>query len=67
MLSAESVKAMQTRQVDLPGLSGIGDGWGLGWELFDTDQGVVVAHDGGTIGQAAFLRVVPEQGVAIAL
>ena len=67
VLSAESVEAMQTRQVDLPVLSGMGDGWGLGWELFDTDQGVVVAHDGGTIGQAAFLRVVPEQGVAIAL
>jgi len=67
VLSAESVEAMQTRQVDLPVLSGMGDGWGLGWELFDTDQGVVVAHDGGTIGQAAFLRAVPEQGVAIAL
>jgi len=67
VLSAGSVKAMQTRQVDLPVLSGMGDAWGLGWELFDTDQGVVIAHDGGTIGQAAFLRVVPEQGVAIAL
>jgi CubicO group peptidase (beta-lactamase class C family) len=67
VLSAASVEAMQTRQVDLPVLSGMGDGWGLGWELFDTEQGVVVAHDGGTIGQAAFLRAVPEQGVAIAL
>lgn len=67
VLSAASVAAMQARQVDLPVLSGMGDAWGLGWELFDTDQGVVVAHDGGTIGQAAFLRVVPEQGVAVAL
>ncbi|TIC80505.1 beta-lactamase family protein [Nocardioides sp. GY 10113] len=67
VLAAESVAAMQARQVDLPRLAGMGDAWGLGWELFDTPQGTVVAHDGGTIGQAAFLRVVPEAGVAIAL
>ncbi|NYD43752.1 serine hydrolase domain-containing protein [Nocardioides panaciterrulae] len=67
VLSADSVRDMQTRQVDLPLLSGMGDAWGLGWELFDSPQGTVVAHDGGTIGQAAFLRIVPEAGVAIAL
>jgi CubicO group peptidase (beta-lactamase class C family) len=67
VLRPASVQAMQTRQVDLPRLSGMGDAWGLGWELFDTPQGAVVAHDGGTIGQAAFLRVVPEAGVAIAM
>ena len=67
VLSPESVQAMQTRQVDLPKLSGMGDAWGLGWELFDSPQGTVVAHDGGTIGQAAFLRVVPEAGVAVAM
>ena len=67
VLSTDSVRAMQTRQVDLPVLSGMGNAWGLGWELFDTEQGVVVAHDGGTIGQAAFLRVVPEANVAIAM
>src|SRR6478609_3509854 len=67
VLSAASVQAMQTREVDLPRLAGMGDAWGLGWELFDTPQGTVVAHDGGTIGQAAFLRVVPDAGVAIAM
>lgn len=67
VLSAESVRAMQTREVDLPRLAGMGDAWGLGWELFDSAQGTVVAHDGGTIGQAAFLRVVPEAGIAIAM
>src|SRR6478672_8295116 len=67
VLSAESVQAMQTREIDLPRLAGMGDAWGLGWELFDTTQGTVVAHDGGTIGQAAFLRVVPDAGVAIAM
>ncbi|MEU0316467.1 serine hydrolase domain-containing protein [Nocardioides sp. NPDC006273] len=67
VLSVAAVEAMRERQVDLPLLSGMGDAWGLGWELFDTPQGTVVAHDGGTIGQAAFLRVVPEQGLAVAL
>ncbi|MBB3089086.1 serine hydrolase domain-containing protein [Nocardioides albus] len=67
VLSATGVEAMRERQVELPLLSGMGSAWGLGWELFDTPQGTVVAHDGGTIGQAAFLRVVPEQGLAIAL
>lgn len=67
VLGSDSVTAMQTRQVDLPRLSGMGDAWGLGWELFDTPQGTVIAHDGGTIGQAAFLRVVPEAGVAVAM
>jgi hypothetical protein len=43
----------------------MGDAWGLGWELFDT--GPMIGHDGGTIGQNAFLRVVPEQRVAVAL
>jgi hypothetical protein len=66
VLSAESVQAMQTREIDLPRLAGMGDAWGLGWELFDAPQGTVVAHDGGTIGQAAFLRV-PEAGVAVAM
>jgi len=67
VLSAQSVQAMQSREIDLPRLAGMGDAWGLGWELFDAPQGTVVAHDGGTIGQAAFLRVVPEAGVAIAM
>ncbi|MFJ9390621.1 serine hydrolase domain-containing protein [Nocardioides sp. NPDC101246] len=67
VLSAAAVAAMRERQVELPLLSGMGSAWGLGWELIDTPQGTVIAHDGGTIGQAAFLRVVPEHGLAVAL
>ena len=37
VLSPESVKAMQERQVKLPKLGMMGDSWGLGWELFDWD------------------------------
>jgi hypothetical protein len=65
VLSAASVKAMQEPQVKLPALGLMGDSWGLGWELFDWDGTTVIGHDGGTIGQSAFLRVVPEHGLAV--
>jgi CubicO group peptidase (beta-lactamase class C family) len=69
ILSAESVQAMQEPQVVVP--SG-GDGlssrhWGLAWSIFDWGGRTVIGHDGGTIGQSAFLRVVPDAGVAVAL
>ena len=41
--------------------------WGLGWSSTSGAAEPVFGHDGGTIGQAAFLRVVPDAGVAVAL
>ena len=67
ILSPLSARAMRTAQVALPRLTGMGAAWGLGWELITTDAPFVIGHDGGTIGQAAFLRVVPEAGLAVAL
>ncbi len=67
VLSPASVKAMQQRQVELPRLRIMGDAWGLGWEIFDWSGGPVIGHDGNTIGQAAFLRIVPGKDVAVAL
>ncbi|WP_407360250.1 serine hydrolase domain-containing protein [Microbacterium sp. LBN7] len=67
ILSAASVRAMQERQVDVPELGLMGDAWGLGWEIFDWAGGPVIGHDGGTIGQTAFLRIVPGSGVAVAI
>lgn len=67
VLSEKSVLAMQERQVELPALGVMGDAWGLGWEIFDWDGGPVIGHDGGTIGQSAFLRMVPGAGVAVAV
>jgi hypothetical protein len=40
--------------------------WGLGWALYDWSR-PVYGHDGGTIGQSAVLRVIPDAGVAVAL
>ena len=67
VLGAASVKAMQERQVELPDLGLMGNAWGLGWEIFDFPGGTVIGHDGGTIGQAAFLRLVPGRDVAVAV
>ncbi|MGD9958061.1 serine hydrolase domain-containing protein [Nocardioides sp.] len=67
VLQAAKVAAMQEPQVTLPELGLMGTHWGLGWELFETPGGTVVGHDGSTIGQSAFLRILPEKGVAVAL
>ena len=67
VLSEASAKAMREPQVTVPPLGLMGTHWGLGWELFDWPGGQVFGHDGGTIGQSAFLRIVPGRNVAIAL
>jgi CubicO group peptidase (beta-lactamase class C family) len=67
VLSPESIAAMLKPQVSLPELGWMGSAWGLGFALFDYDGGPVVGHDGGTIGQTAFLRICPETDVSIAL
>jgi len=68
LLSAESARAMRAREVGLDGLTGVGaTGWGLGWMLREWDGCRVFGHDGGTLGQLAFLHAIPERGAAIAL
>src|SRR3954469_4915643 len=67
ILAPGTAARMHDRQVDLPELGLMGSSWGLGFERFDTPAGTVIGHDGNTIGQAAFLRMVPEAGVAVAL
>jgi Beta-lactamase len=58
---------MRTPQVDVPGVSGLlANRWGLGFELFDWG-GEVFGHDGGTIGQSTFWRVVPGSDFAVAM
>ena len=67
ILAPGTAARMHDRQVDLPELGLMGSSWGLGFERFDTPAGTIIGHDGNTIGQAAFLRMVPEAGVAVAL
>ncbi|MFJ8740968.1 serine hydrolase [Embleya sp. NPDC127516] len=67
LLGAEHVVAMREKHVDMPDLAAMDASWGLGWHRYAWDGHEVVGHDGGTIGQYAFLRVLPEQGLAVAL
>ncbi|HVA61554.1 MAG TPA: serine hydrolase domain-containing protein [Mycobacteriales bacterium] len=67
LLEAESVAAMQQPQVAVPDRWTLGDHWGLGWILFNWAGRPVYGHDGNTIGQSAFLRIVPDANIAIAL
>lgn len=65
LLSPASARAMRERQVDHPAAIGAPAGRGLGWTL--APQPAVVEHGGDTIGVMALLRMVPEQGIAVAL
>ncbi len=67
VLEASSAVAMREPLVELPELGLMGTHWGLGWELFQTPGGTVHGHDGNTIGQAAFMRVVQDKRVAVAV
>ncbi len=67
VLAPGTAATMHAKEVELPDLGLMGTSWGLGFERFDTADGAIIGHDGSTIGQNAFLRIVPEAGVAVAL
>ncbi|GHC83137.1 hypothetical protein GCM10007079_23980 [Nocardiopsis terrae] len=53
--------------VGLPDPYTLGDSWGLGWIRYGWDGHRLLGHDGNTIGQAAFLRLLPRAGLAVVL
>jgi CubicO group peptidase (beta-lactamase class C family) len=57
ILSPDSARAMRVPQVEVPDRWTFGGNWGLGWILPSWGGGRLFAHDGSTIGQGAFLRV----------
>ncbi|MFD0592566.1 serine hydrolase domain-containing protein [Catellatospora coxensis] len=67
VLSADSTAAMAEMHADLPDKHSLGDSWGLGWIRFGWDGARLIGHDGNTIGQAAFLRMLPGQGLAVTM
>nr|WP_203590702.1 serine hydrolase [Streptomyces sp. SID13031] len=67
VLRPESVAAMAAQHAELPDKYSLGDSWGLGWIRFGWDGQRLIGHDGNTIGQAAFLRVLPSEGLAVVL
>jgi CubicO group peptidase (beta-lactamase class C family) len=66
VLSAASVEAMQTPQYTFEPAQDPAQ-WGLGWMLFDWGGERLFGHDGGTIGQSSFLRILPSKGIGVAL
>ncbi|MFG2514095.1 serine hydrolase [Streptomyces sp. NPDC048584] len=67
LLSEHAARAMTEQQVELPDTLTLGDSWGLGWIRFGWDGHRLIGHDGATLGQSAFLRVLPEQDLAVTL
>lgn len=67
VLSEASAAAMAAHQTDLPDRYTLGDSWGLGWIRFGWGGHRLLGHDGNTIGQSAFLRLLPGQGLAVVL
>lgn len=67
LLTEDAVAAMQAEHARLPDPYSLADSWGLGWFRLGWNGTRLVGHDGGTIGQFAFLRVLPEQNVAVVL
>lgn len=67
VLSEASAAAMADQQAELPDKHSLGDSWGLGWIRFGWGGRRLFGHDGNTIGQSAFLRVLPDEELAITL
>ncbi|MEV6913209.1 serine hydrolase domain-containing protein [Amycolatopsis sp. NPDC051071] len=68
VLAEETVAAMRHREVEVPDKWTLGsDGWGLGLSIHDWDGVPGFGHNGSSIGQRSYLRVVPGAGMAFAL
>ncbi len=67
ILTTASATAMVEKQTEIPDKHSLGDSWGLGWIRDDWSGRRVIGHDGNTIGQSAFLRLLPDQGLAVTL
>ncbi|MGW6443270.1 serine hydrolase [Lentzea sp. NPDC055074] len=67
VLSEKSAAAMTEKQTDVPDKNVLGDSWGVGWIRFGWDGQRLIGHDGNTIGQSAFLRLLPGHDLAVTL
>ncbi|MEV7549911.1 serine hydrolase domain-containing protein [Amycolatopsis sp. NPDC089917] len=68
VLSEETVTAMRRLEVEVPDKWTLdSDGWGLGVSVHDWNGVAGFGHNGSSIGQRSYLRVVPEAGLVFAL
>lgn len=65
VVSSASVDAMQQEQVNMADEGGATGG--LAWALGRAGDHRVVSHNGNTVGQAAFLTTLPDDGLALCL
>lgn len=65
ILTTESAKLIRQHQVDLPVPGFTGDRFGHGAFLYDLEGGTAFGHDGQTIGQTAYLRILPDHDLVI--
>jgi CubicO group peptidase (beta-lactamase class C family) len=66
VLRPESLHGMLEPRISLPA-HGMCSAFGLAFMLFDWDGHRIVGHDGSTIGQQAFLRIVPSANAVVVL
>lgn len=67
LLAAETARTMRVLEIPLPADIAGPDGYGLSWQVYDSWRPKTVGHDGGTIGQSAYLRVFPDWDAAVAV
>jgi hypothetical protein len=67
VLDAASAAVMTQLEAELPDKYTLGDSWGIGWIRFGWNGRRLIGHDGNTIGQSAFLRLLPDEGLAVTL
>jgi len=67
VLSARSVSSSLVPQADWPTTKWTHMRMGLGWQLHSWGNRMVFGHDGATLGQASFLRVMPDANLVVAL
>jgi len=67
LFGPDSAAAMQRPRAAIPSFTETSAAIGLGWRLSRWDGRLVIGHDGGTIGQSAYLRIVPDARLAVCL
>jgi CubicO group peptidase (beta-lactamase class C family) len=67
IVSGESVRQMLRPEMAIPDPFSFGYAYGLGVMLFDWHGDAVYGHDGNTIGQGAYLRILPGSQIALCM
>ncbi|WP_104090864.1 serine hydrolase [Arthrobacter sp. GMC3] len=67
LMPAEQLAEMVRGQVNMSHATSLADEWALGWCLQKWGTVPTINHNGATFGQNSYLRLFPEQGIALFL